>query len=575
MKQFVKHLKFTIMSKKYFNKSVIYKFILMLSFGFLYTNTFGQIDDNKNEVTVIASYEPTISDAFKINFSPNIKDSVFKQPTLSYGIQTVKIPTTFQLLPIKPAKIVGEPITKLYRNLIKAGFGTYTTPYFELFTNSVRSKTYAFGIHAKHLSSTGSITDYADSDYSNNELDVYGKRYFKKATLDGAAFFHRDVVYYYGYKPADFPTFTDDTRQRYSLIGFNTSYCSNYLDSNHLNHQFYLGFYNLSDYYSSHENSLKLGVNFDKNLKLFDLTDKQTLGVKANVDYYNNAGDLLATTNSTLVSFKPYISTHFNKYKLYVGLDASIATTTGVATELFIYPNIEASLAVVPQILKIYAGISGGLNKNSFKSVSDENPFINTTTPLGFSDKQFEIYGGINTSLTKTIDFNASISNASVDNMLLFVTDIGNIARNKFTVVYDDVSLLKMSANLLFKYDEKLNVVLGGNFYRYSTENEAQAWHKPEFDASLTVRYNISNKIICRAEAYTFTKMYARTFENGIFGTKEMDGMFDVNLGLEYRYSKILSGFINLNNLGAMRYQNWYNYPNQRFSLMAGITYGF
>jgi len=564
------------MSKKYFNPNVIYTLLLLLSFGVFNNTAFGQVDNNKNEVTVIAAYEPTISDAFKLNFNPTIKDSVFEQPKFSYGIQSTQITNTFQIEPIKPAKIVGEPITKLYKNLLKVGFGTYTTPYLELFANSVRSKTYALGVHVKHLSSSGSITDYANSNFSNNAIEIYGRNYFKKATLDGEVFFHRDVVHYYGFKTADFPNYNDDAiRQRYALIGFNTAYTSNYLDTNMVNHQFSLGFYNLSDYYSSHENNVKLGANLDKNLKIFDFTDKQTLGIKANLDYYNNAGDLLASNNSTVISFKPYISTQFGEYMFSVGFDASIATTTGIATKLHFYPNIEASLAVIPKILKIYGGLTGGLKKNSFKSISDENPFINTTSPLGFSNKQFEIYGGVNTSLTKAIDLNASISNTSTDGMPLFVNDTMNIAHNMFTVVYDKVNLLKISAAMLFKYDEKMNIALAANLYRYSTDKEAEAWHKPGFDASLTIRYNISNKIVCRAEVYTFTKMYAKTFANGVMKSEEISGMADINLGLEYRYSKILSGFINMNNLGAMRTQNWYNYPNQRFSFMAGVTYAF
>jgi hypothetical protein len=550
--------------------------MLMLSFGFLTTTAYSQTDNNKNEVTVIAAYEPTISDAFKLNFNPGIKDTIFELPKFTYGIQSTKIPTNFQIEPIKPAKIVGEPITKLYKNLLKAGFGTYTTPYFELFANSVRSKTYAIGLHVKHLSSTGNIKEYANSNYSNNELEIYGRSYLKKATLDGEIFFHRDVVHYYGFKTMDFPNYNDDAiRQRYALIGFNTAYTSNYLDTNKVNHQFSLGFYNLSDYYSSHENNLKLGINLDKNLQLFDFTDKQTLGIKTNLDYYNNGGDLRPSSNSMILAFKPYISTQFGEYMISVGVDASIATTTGASSKLHFYPNIEASLAIIPKILKIYGGFTGGLSKNSFKSISDENPYITTTSPLGFASKQFEIYGGINSSLTKSIDFNASISNASTDNMPLFVNDTMNPAHNIFTVVYDKVNLLKISAGFLFKYDEKMNIALAANLYRYSTDKEAEAWHKPGFDASLTIRYNISNKIVCRAEVYTFTKMYAKTFANGVMKSEEISGMVDINLGLEYRYSKILSGFINLNNLGAMRYQNWYNYPNQRFSFMAGVTYAF
>jgi len=54
-----------------------------------------------------------------------------------------------------------------------------------------------------------------------------------------------------------------------------------------------------------------------------------------------------------------------------------------------------------------------------------------------------------------------------------------------------------------------------------------------------------------------------------------MKGLVDVNLGLEYRYTKFLSAFLNLNNLAAQRYQRWYAYPTQKFNLLGGLTYTF
>jgi outer membrane receptor protein involved in Fe transport len=55
----------------------------------------------------------------------------------------------------------------------------------------------------------------------------------------------------------------------------------------------------------------------------------------------------------------------------------------------------------------------------------------------------------------------------------------------------------------------------------------------------------------------------------------EIDPMVDLNLGVEYRYSKVLSGFITLNNILGQRYYHWYNYPSYRFNMMLGITYSF
>ncbi|MCX6231232.1 MAG: hypothetical protein NTZ33_06780 [Bacteroidetes bacterium] len=563
------------MSKKYFNKMHLSRMVLMIPLVFISFNVFCQLDDNRNEVTVVAAYEPTISDAFKINFSPVIKDTVFEKPQLSYSIQSVKIPTSFQIEPIKAAKIVGEPITKLYKNLVKVGLGTYTTPYFEFFSNSVRSKSYAYGIHAKHLSSSGKITGYGNSGFADNEININGKYYLKKAALDGEVFFNHNIVHYYGYKPADFPGFSEDTKQYYALFGFNSSYSSNYTDSTKLNHQFTLGFYNLSDNYSRHENNIKLGVNLDKELHLFDFTDKQLIGIKTQLDYNNNGGSLIPTVNSTLLKLNPYITTEFNAFNFLVGFDATIASASGGTTELYLSPDLEASMIVVPKVLNVYAGISGGVHQNTFKSISDENPFIKTNVPLALTDEKFRIFGGINTSLTKSIDFNAGISDATIDNEPFYVNDTNNITHNKFTLVYDKVNLFELSAGLLYKYDEKFNIAITANFYKYTTTRELKAWQKPSFEATLSLHYNISNKIICNADVFMISRLSPKTIEAGQIKVKDATKAFDVNLGVEYRYSKILSAFIKLNNLGAVRYQDWYNYPNQRFSLMGGFTYAF
>jgi hypothetical protein len=49
----------------------------------------------------------------------------------------------------------------------------------------------------------------------------------------------------------------------------------------------------------------------------------------------------------------------------------------------------------------------------------------------------------------------------------------------------------------------------------------------------------------------------------------------DANLGVEYRYSKKLSAFAHLNNLGFKSYERWNNYPTQAFSFLVGISAAF
>ena len=64
------------------------------------------------------------------------------------------------------------------------------------------------------------------------------------------------------------------------------------------------------------------------------------------------------------------------------------------------------------------------------------------------------------------------------------------------------------------------------------------------------------------------------TLENGQLA-KSLGFIADVNLGLEYRYNKRISAFLQLNNLASQRYMRWYNYPVQIFQVMGGVTFRF
>jgi outer membrane receptor protein involved in Fe transport len=63
--------------------------------------------------------------------------------------------------------------------------------------------------------------------------------------------------------------------------------------------------------------------------------------------------------------------------------------------------------------------------------------------------------------------------------------------------------------------------------------------------------------------------------ENDVYRSepKLLKSVGDFNLGAEYRYSKMLSFFVNFNNIANMRYYRWEKYPSQRFNFMAGLTF--
>ena len=125
---------------------------------------------------------------------------------------------------------------------------------------------------------------------------------------------------------------------------------------------------------------------------------------------------------------------------------------------------------------------------------------------------------------------------------------------------------------------ERIRVKAYASFEKWSLTDNEKAWHRPGSTFGAEASYDIQKKIIVKAGFTTYGKQYARLPEpdraDGYL-TKTMKGYTDINLGVEYRYTKVLSGFVNISNLTGSRYYRWYNYPGYRFQIMGGVSYSF
>ena len=90
--------------------------------------------------------------------------------------------------------------------------------------------------------------------------------------------------------------------------------------------------------------------------------------------------------------------------------------------------------------------------------------------------------------------------------------------------------------------------------------------------------YNLKSKFIIKADIYAIGNQWA--LKEGVDATGAayskktlLKGIVDVNFGIEYRYTKMLSFFVNFNNIGNFRYYRWDQYPTQRFNGMIGLTF--
>ncbi|HNS17934.1 MAG TPA: hypothetical protein PKI34_08945 [Bacteroidales bacterium] len=529
------------------------------------------------EITVISPYKPTITESFKISQNPRIETQNLQKPELSYSIQEHLIQTTFDPQPIKPVAIVGEPIDKLYRNFIRGGFGNYRTPYLEFFAGSLRSKEFAFGVHLRHLSS-GEMKDHPSSSQSDNTMDVWGKKFLKKHTLSGNLLYDRTMVHYYGYDDSlaeAYDVSKEKLRQTYNLIGMQAT-----LESSHrgdkINTGAGFGYAYLFNRDQTKEHHGNLQLNLDKNLSLMKFTSEEKLTVKVRADVFGNADSLVQST-SALIGLEPVLDVFMDEYSFRIGFNASVGIDS--LSKIHFYPLVEVAVAILPGSLKAYLGLKGGIERMNFRKLSDANPFLNATPQMRFTSERYHLYGGINSRIGKFVDWMVQVSGSGCRNLAFFVNDTSTQRNkdleNQFAVIYDDGSVIHGKTEITFRKTERLGFSLMANYYKYSLDHEAEAWHKPAYDLLLSGKYNLQDKFLLTASFIYNGKTFAKTWQDGLPAPKELKGYLDVNLGLEYRYNKNLSGFIQLNNLTNQTYYRWNNYASQKLNGLIGVTYAF
>lgn len=547
---------------------------LIILFLFSTVNVTGQ--EKNEEVTIIAPYNPSVSTANKINRNPKIiYEEMETLPELEYSIQSERVYTEVAPTGPAPSRVPGEPSKDLYRSHIRAGFGNYTTPYIELWVNSLQSDEFNAGAHIRHISSFGQIKDYAKSSYSNTLLGAYATKYFGENAINGRLGYQRDMVHKYGFMPDDFPGLDiqdDSIKQVFQKVNFALGISSNKTADDAFNYYLLLDGYYFFDKFESNETRVRIKPGISKKLDVFNNDRSQILGLDAVVDYFLNK-DSINNFKRGIISGRPFFDMDLKPYRIYVGLQVDYRF--GGTTKLHFYPIIKLEASLLEEQVVVYAGMEGGLEKVRFEGLSMENPFVNSVLDLDYTNHAYDIFGGVKGRLSEIFDFNLGLKYSRVENLPMFVNDSSNILGNTFDVIYDDAGLFKVYADFGFRSKNDFGLLFRAAYNGYSMDNEEKAWHLPAFELSLEAYYIVKEKLTLKANIHSQGGTYARTFEQQQLVAKQLSSWFDLGLGGEYQINKQFSVFLNLNNLLNNGYFKWYQYPVQKINVMAGLGFSF
>ena len=200
------------------------------------------------------------------------------------------------------------------------------------------------------------------------------------------------------------------------------------------------------------------------------------------------------------------------------------------------------------------------------------------------TDNKYNVYGGLRGALNSNLSYDAKVLYGRYNNMAYYLADYNYNAKdnpyaNRYNVVYMNTNYLNINGQLKYQLKQKLNIIAKGNYYGYTVTDTSNVkpWHKPNFDLTFSAHYNLKSKIIIKADIFVIGKQWAlqqTTGNNIIVETPvQLKGITDINLGAEYRYTKMLSFFATFNNIGNFSYYRWDKYPTQRFNFMVGLSF--
>lgn len=543
------------------------RIILMLSMACLFTYAEGQ----QEEVRVVKPYSPTLSGASKIELLPALDEEIdYELPEFHYQLYPKKYDSQYRLEPIKAARMVKMPLKRLYKSELTLGMGNYMTPLAELSFNQLRSRNGTFGLHLKHHSMNGQVKLENDmkaaAGFNENLAEIYGSRFMKKSVLDYHAGASYNTYVHYGVDPAlDTVLERKDAIHPFFTAEGGLGLHSMNADSFHFNYDASLDYYFFTHDFDQREHGTSGQFKFDKSLSVVDIAGD--LGGA----FYGHYPDWDTVMGQHVMFWlNPHVAKSSAEWRFTAGFNAFGEVRDGVFTPHF-YPRASFQFNIVKEVIVPYFGVDGTLESNNFRKMVDENPYMVPGLSVRPTSHKLIGYVGLKGKFSDAVGYNLKGSYHIIDDQYFFVNDTSNFLMNQFTVVYDEITLLNLHGELSLQPTDAWKIILEGNYYKYTLVREDRPWNKPTYDLSLLARYNMGGKILVNAGVSAIGSRYYENFVPDLEETLPMT--IDANLGIEYRYSKLLSFWVRFNNLAAQKYYLYHNYPSYRFRAMVGLTY--
>jgi hypothetical protein len=529
------------------------------------------------EIEVVRPYKPILAEAVKLRRSPNLDDVKTYKAKLNYSILDRKLELNSDIQKLQAQALAEEKASILVNNYVKGAFGSLATLLGEAYFNTGKDEGLQLGGYFKHFSQEGRLNK---QNSSNQQLSVFGRSILDQNTVSGKISFERNGTYFYGIDDSRPTLNPNPDKQALTTIELEGELVKNFTeDEDAFSYALKANGYIWNDKFSAKENYLSLNGYVNKRINSLNL------GLAASTEF-GNSKDALTSVGNNLLRLNPYIRLQVKGAKITAGIN--FVQEFGAVSSSKIFPAITADFTLIPDYLQVFGEVKGDVNRNSLKSFTDENPWLNSNAVIKNTVEKLSFSAGIKGTGGPGFGYKARVYVKQFDDMPLFVNNFTDF--NKFDVIYDfgKTKLTGLEGEISVQVSDALKWTGKLNLDDWKPASETYSWFKPGLKVSSNFVYTYNKKLSfnagvviqddVKAKVYTGAPVPASQYvipNTNIELIETVKGYVDLGLGAEYRINNKFSVFAKANNILNKNYSRYLYYQANGFNIFGGLTYSF
>ncbi|MFM8911591.1 MAG: hypothetical protein ACKOE6_01580, partial [Flammeovirgaceae bacterium] len=407
------------------------------------------------------------------------------KPEIVYNFKNLSFNTPDYNPAIRPMKLKAEAIGQTFGNYISAGYGNFASPYLEGYATNKRDKNKFYGVKLFHRGFGSGPIGEGNSASSNTEIKAFGKVMTSNLAAGGFLMVESRGAKFYGTVPNGFVG--DAAPQTYTVFSLGADIAN--ANKSDFNYALKGGFSYLKDNFSATENEVNLDF-----ASSYRIDDEKAITVNADYFLMNRKTETLSSAARHVLRIKPsYRFSPIEDLSLSVGFNTAFENDTlGKEKSFRFYPNVHATYQLSEGV-QVFGALTGDIDRVSLHTLSRENIWLNQNIGLNNTNRTIEIRGGLKGKLAGKVAYQVGLSIANLKNLYFYQNNVAT--PSKFDVVFDEgnVTRTNLFAELGYSHAQTVKLALRGDYFGYSTDKVAAAFHRPTYRLSFNSTFNIYN----------------------------------------------------------------------------------